>query len=183
MDENTEIEFTETLGLIVQGDGVPRIAGRLLGLFVLHGGPFSFGELAERLNVSRGSVSTNTRLLEEMGVIERVAKTGERQDFFRLASDPYLRMIERKRNRSLRAQQAIDRVADTLVDAGDIERRQRVAELSNFFGVVAGATNEALSKFYHENVISEGLGDVNASLMRETHTTPSLNGTAKEPAC
>ena len=76
-NEHTVSEnFIERMGMIAQADGLPRIAGRIMGLIILEGGPYSFGELAKRLSVSRGSISTNTRLLENMGVIERTAKPG-----------------------------------------------------------------------------------------------------------
>ncbi len=143
MTQGAETDFIEGMGLILQGDGMPRIAGRLMGLFVLRGGPFSFNELAETLEVSRGSVSTNTRLLEDLGVIERVALKGERQDFFRLAADPYAQIIERKRVRSIRAQESIRRSADELTDAGP-EAVARIGALGNFFGILAAATERAL---------------------------------------
>jgi len=143
MIENPETDFVENMGLVLQGDGMPRIAGRLMGLFVLHGGPFSFAELAERLEVSRGSVSTNTRLLEDLGVIERVAMRGERQDFFRLAADPYVQIVERKRDRSIRAREAILRNTESLEDVGP-EGLSRVGDLANFFRVLADATDRAL---------------------------------------
>jgi len=143
MKQNAETDFIEGMGLILQSDGMPRIAGRLMGLFVLHGGPFSFTELAERLEISRGSVSTNTRLLEDLGVIERIALKGERQDYFRLAADPYAQIVERKRARSIRAQETILRNAETLSDIGP-DGLGRVGELANFFGVLADATDRAL---------------------------------------
>ena len=107
MDSQTESEFVESLGLILQTEGFPRIAGRLLGVFVLRGGPLSFQELCDMLQVSRGSVSTNTRLLVSLGAVERVAVTGERQDYFRLADTPYERMAA---GQVERAQQARDRL-------------------------------------------------------------------------
>ncbi len=143
MTQDSETDFIEAMGLILQGDGMPRIAGRLMGLFVLHGGPFSFTNLADRLEISRGSVSTNTRLLEDLGVIERVAIKGERQDFFRLASDPYAEIVERKRTRSIRARETILRNAETLDDLGQ-DGLKRVNELANFFRVLAMATDRAL---------------------------------------
>ena len=85
--------FIEQKGMEYQAEGLPRIAGRLLGLMLIEDGPFEFGCLAERLNVSRGSVSTNTRLLESLGVIERVSKPGERGDFFQLSTDPYVSLL------------------------------------------------------------------------------------------
>ena len=144
MSQDAETDFVEGMGLILQGDGMPRIAGRLMGLFVLHGGPFSFAELAQRLAVSRGSVSTNTRLLEDLGVIERVAIRGERQDYFRLASDPYAEIIERKRTRSIRAREAILRNAEHLDGVGP-DGLSRVNALADFFRVLAEATDRALA--------------------------------------
>jgi len=143
MTQCAETDFIEGMGLILQSDGMPRIAGRLMGLFVLHGGPFSFTDLAERLEISRGSVSTNTRLLEDLGVIERVALRGERQDFFRLAADPYAQIVERKRARSIRARETVLRNADSLNDVGP-ETLTRMGDLANFFRVLADATDRAL---------------------------------------
>jgi DNA-binding transcriptional regulator GbsR (MarR family) len=41
-------EFVERMGLVAEGDGLPRIAGRIMGLMVIEGGPLSFAELAQR---------------------------------------------------------------------------------------------------------------------------------------
>ena len=86
--------FVEQFGITAKQEGLPRIAGRLMGWFVVHGGPASLSELAETLNVSRASISTNARLLEQLGVLERVAMPGERQDFYRFSENPYSRLLE-----------------------------------------------------------------------------------------
>lgn len=91
--EQTITDFVERMGTLIQADGLPRIAGRIMGLMVIYGGPFSFSELVERLQVSRASVSTNSRLLERLGVIERTNMPGERQDYFKLRPQPYARML------------------------------------------------------------------------------------------
>ena len=75
--EKAIAEFVERMGLVTQADGLPRIAGRIMGLMIVHGGSFGFTELTERLSVSRASISTNTRLLEDLGVIERTAMPGD----------------------------------------------------------------------------------------------------------
>jgi len=87
-------QFIEQMGMISQGDGLPRIAGKIIGLLLIENGPFSFGEITERLGVSRGSVSTNTRLLENLRLIDRVSKMGERGDYFQLAQDPYAKLLQ-----------------------------------------------------------------------------------------
>lgn len=138
-----DTEFVESLGLILQADGFPRIAGRLLGVFVLRGGPLSFQELCETLQVSRGSVSTNTRLLESLGAVERVAMPGERQDFFKLSDAPYERIAAGKIERARSASERLLKGRDTLVDCDD-DTFERVTELSNFFGSISRACEAAL---------------------------------------
>lgn len=137
-------EFVEQLGLIGEADGLPRIAGRLLGLLVVYGGPLSFAEIAERLQISRGSVSTNTRLLEHLGVIERVARPGERQDHFSLAPDPYYRLMSRFADRARRSRGIVEKTKDALPSDWS-DARKRLASLSSFYGQM-GEMSEALSR-------------------------------------
>ena len=61
-----EERFIEAMGLAHEEDRLPRIAGRLIGLLILSPDPVRFDHLAERLRVSRASISTNTRLLENI---------------------------------------------------------------------------------------------------------------------
>jgi len=86
-------DFIEKVGLICERDNLPRIAGRVLGFLIVEEGAFSLRELAERLQVSRASVSTNARMLTEIGLAERVARPGDRQDYYQLAPNPFHRML------------------------------------------------------------------------------------------
>ena len=130
--EDAVAEFIDRMGMIAQADGLPRIAGRLMGFFVIHGGPVSFSELSERLQVSRASVSNNTRLLEGIGVIERTSRPGDRQDYFRLADQPYRRLLEGVVERMGRASAAADK-AGLELPADWADARRRLAELSDFY--------------------------------------------------
>ncbi len=145
MENRTQSEFIESLGLILQAEGFPRIAGRLLGIFVLRGGPLSFQELCDTLQVSRGSVSTNTRLLESLGAVERVAVTGERQDYFRLADTPYERMAAGKVERARQASDRLRKGRDALEGCDDATFG-RMTELSDFFGSISRACDLALGE-------------------------------------
>jgi len=64
-------------------------------LLIFDGGQISFGDLAEILQISRGSVSSSSRMLEEFGLIRRTTKPGERQDFFELEDSPYVNLLDR----------------------------------------------------------------------------------------
>lgn len=145
MDSHSETEFVEALGLILQTEGFPRIAGRLLGIFVLRGGPLSFQELCDALQVSRGSVSTNTRLLESLGAVERITVAGERQDYFRLADTPYERMAAGQVERARQARDRLRKGRDALENCNDATF-DRITELSEFFGSISRACNMALEE-------------------------------------
>jgi DNA-binding transcriptional regulator GbsR (MarR family) len=135
MADDTEkaiAEFVERMGLITQADGKPRIAGRILGLMIVHGGPFGFTELAERLSVSRASISTNTRLLVDLGVIERTAVAGDRQDYFRLSRQPYARMLRGIVERMHRARDVVGS-AQVALPRDMAGAQERLAELDAFY--------------------------------------------------
>jgi DNA-binding MarR family transcriptional regulator len=83
--DNVGVErFIEELGMQFELEAAaPRMLGRVLGWLLVCDPPEqSAAELAERLQASKGSISTATRLLLRMGMIERVRLRGERFDRF-----------------------------------------------------------------------------------------------------
>jgi len=72
--------YAESWGLLFARWGLPRTAGRIWGwLFVCDPPEQTAMQLAEALHVSKASVSTNTRLLESLGLIERVGLNNDRK--------------------------------------------------------------------------------------------------------
>lgn len=140
-NNNTKERFIERMGIIAQNDGLPRIAGRLMGLLVLEGGPFSFSELAERLKVSRGSTSTNARLLENMGVIERTAIAGDRQDYYQLAKDPYTKLLQ---GLAYRMKGAETLVLETQKALPKDDSQDRLQDLGDFYSGMIGAYQQII---------------------------------------
>jgi DNA-binding MarR family transcriptional regulator len=86
-------QFVERMGIMLEADGVPRIAGRIFGFLMVHAGAYSLDDLAEKLKVSKASVSTNARLMERLGVLERVAAPGDRRDYYQMRGDAWERML------------------------------------------------------------------------------------------
>lgn len=124
--------FVEQMGLTCQTDGLPRIAGRIAGHFIIHGGPVSFAQLAEALKVSRGSVSTNARMLVSVGFIEKVTIPGDRQDYYQLSDAPFLRMIDGYLQR-MRRMQSIVETADNHIPATLTDTKQRLQQMRHFY--------------------------------------------------
>jgi DNA-binding transcriptional regulator GbsR (MarR family) len=68
------VGFIEQISLLAESAGFPRIGG----LFSVQEEPLSFDELVSLLQISRGSASINTRLLEARSVLRRSCRLGER---------------------------------------------------------------------------------------------------------
>ncbi len=143
--------FIEQMGLSAEADGLPRIAGRMWGFFIIYDGSCSFAQLAERLQVSRGSISTNARMLRDLGILERVTRPGDRQDYYQLAENPFARLllgyVERMRVSQRRAEQAQAQLPSDWQGA-----QRRLAEMQRFYHTAAASTTaliEALDADTH----------------------------------
>lgn len=138
-------DFIEKIGVIVQTEGLPRIAGRVLAMLLYDGERVSFGELAQALQVSRGSVSSSVRLLETQQLIKRVAKPGDRQDYFQIVEHAFPNLIEAA---VIRAQRAAADIEESLreIPKTEIGPRERVGEFANYYRALCqGMTQTAIS--------------------------------------
>jgi DNA-binding MarR family transcriptional regulator len=113
MDEATQ-EFVESLGRHFEEEGAPRIAGRLFALLMLQEEPCSLDEIAALLQASKGSASTNARLLERVGIAERVTRPGDRRDYYQVSENMGERMLELATQRLKVMTERLRRGADTL---------------------------------------------------------------------
>jgi DNA-binding transcriptional regulator GbsR (MarR family) len=76
--------FIEDISLYFEQMGLPRMAGRVLGVLLICDPPEqSLNDLCEVLQASKSALSTNTRLLTEMGLIDRVPSSKPREVAFR----------------------------------------------------------------------------------------------------
>src|SRR6478672_12252614 len=92
----TRKDFVERVAIAQEGDGLPRIAGRIFGLLLTGERDLSLDEIANQLGASKGSASVNTRLLEQNGFIERVSKPGDRRDYYRISPDLFERTMSER---------------------------------------------------------------------------------------
>lgn len=96
-DSETRAEFIEEAGLAFEAADHPRMAGRIFGLLLIADRPMlSSAEIAKELKASKASVSTMTRALLQAGAIERVSRSGDRKDYFRITSESFDGLIEEK---------------------------------------------------------------------------------------
>ena len=100
-------QFVERMGLALESDGLPRTAGRIFGLLLVSEAARSLDDLAAELQVSKASVSTNTRLLEQRGVLEQVSRPADRRDYYRVPRDLFTHTMAQRLARWQRFHEAI----------------------------------------------------------------------------
>jgi DNA-binding transcriptional regulator GbsR (MarR family) len=105
----------EEFGLWFERSGLPRMAGRILGWLLVSDPPEqSLPDLAERLHASMGSVSTMTRMLEQIGLIERASVPGERRVRFRVRPHAFGRIWDDQLEKAQALQRIVDRALSQL---------------------------------------------------------------------
>ena len=89
-------QFIEKMGLSFEQLGATRTAGRMTGLLLVADRPLSLTEMADLLHLSKASISTNARMIEQMGMIQRVSNPGDRRDFYEILPGTFELLLERR---------------------------------------------------------------------------------------
>jgi DNA-binding transcriptional regulator GbsR (MarR family) len=146
------------LGRLARFFGFSEVQGRLYGTLLLSPEPLSLDDLAEGLQISKGSVSMNMRALERWGMAQEVWMRGERKKYYRAESDLWqvIRNVltGRERREVQLALEVLDESVAKLKSAEDelspAERDlaeyylERIDDLQAFFQVAALALETVL---------------------------------------
>jgi DNA-binding transcriptional regulator GbsR (MarR family) len=136
--------FIERMGLALESDGMPRIAGRIFGLLLVSEEARSLDELAAELGVSKASVSTNARLLEQRGVLERIGRPADRRDYYRVPPDLFTNTMAHRLARWERFHAAIAD-ARTSVPIRSREVLERLEEFEEAYAYMSRTIRDALA--------------------------------------
>lgn len=135
------LAWVERVAMFLTSDGVPPIAGRILGwLMVCDPAEQSAGQLSEAIGASRASLTTNLRVLTTMGFVQRRTRPGERTAYFRL-TDGAWEAVVRRQIASLAAFREVAAAGLDLVGEG--ERGDRVREARDVFDWMARVFEQA----------------------------------------
>ncbi len=142
--------YVEDVALFWENHGMPRIAGRILGLLLVCDPPYrSAGELAEELGVSKGSVSSMTRLLLASESLGTVAFPGDRATYFRLTPDSLDRKLERRLTMMIGFQALADRGV-ALLEGEPAERSARVRRVASLYAFLGREVPLLLERWREE---------------------------------
>lgn len=93
---DAQTRLVERFGILADRAGMSRIAGRIIGLLLQRSSDLSLDEIAQRLSVSRASVSTEARRLLGAGIVERVGRPGDRKDYYQISPRHFLHDLEHR---------------------------------------------------------------------------------------
>jgi len=147
-----EKHFVEDISLFFEQMGLPRMAGRILGVLLISDPPEqSINDLSEALQASKGSVSTNARLLSETGLIERVPSPVPRRVYFRFKTGGWLVFMRQR----MRLMAEIHRIAERgleMLQGRDPELQDRLQEAHDMFSMIEEHYPALLSQFEKERL-------------------------------
>ena len=131
-----EMHFVEDISLYFEQMGLPRMAGRVLGVLLICDPPAqSLTDLCELLQASKSSVSTTTRLLIEMDLIERVPSPVPRQVYFQFKPGGWAVFIRQR----LKLWSSLHQIAEQgleLLQGRDPTVRERLQEAHDMFSLI-----------------------------------------------
>lgn len=129
-----ERELVNQISLVFEHGGLPPISGRIVGRLLLCDPPHqSSTELADYLNASRGAISTQTRMLIQAGIVERVRFPGDRSSYFRIVPGCWTQMLQAEYLRVKRLRMLGDQALAHLREVGaDAQRARRAQEFRDF---------------------------------------------------
>ena len=90
--------LVEAMGRIYEKEGLQPISGRIMGLLtIMDKELFSFDEIVEELQISKGSASNAIRMLEFRNVIEYITIAGDRKRYFQIKKLDKFSLIDESR--------------------------------------------------------------------------------------
>lgn len=137
MDREEYKRFIEQAADIMDEDGLPHMAGRVIGALLVCVPPhLSLDELAEKVQASKGAISMATQLLLRLGFIERISLPGERRHYYRLRSNFLEDVMLERTEHILRHRQLFEAGTQLLRDE-PMEVKSRLIELQAYLDFFA----------------------------------------------
>lgn len=96
-EQKALLEWVEQVAMYLARDGVPPIAGRVLGWLMVCDPPEqSAGQISAAIGASRASLTSNLRVLSSMGFLTSRTRPGERTVYYRMAEGAWAVVVRRQ---------------------------------------------------------------------------------------
>jgi DNA-binding transcriptional regulator GbsR (MarR family) len=144
-----EAEFINRMGLFFEMAGGPRTMGRLYAWLLICDPPQqSLTQLADVLSVSKASVSTVARLLQDAGMIERLP-SATRQHLYRVTPGGFTSVLDTQLSRMSLGIEAAQ-FGLSLLGKDQAEQRERLEDFRDFCEFSAHEHRDQWIASWHE---------------------------------
>ena len=142
-----EMGFVDDMGFYLESLGAPRMSGRILGWMLICDPPEqSSTQIAEALEASKGSISTGTRLLIDLGLLERTTAKGSRSTYFRIGRDAWSSLLQRRLGQFI-VMRKMGEGALATIGNDDNPRTDRLWEMINFYHFIEAEFASAIEQY------------------------------------
>ena len=149
MVERDELTFVEEMGALFERLGNGRMTGRVWGyLLIVDAEQVSAADLADALDASPSAISTATRVLISLGLVDRIRVPGERRDYFTIHHGAILTLVRRRIDALNQARDMAERALDRFGDR-DIAR-PHLQELYDVYSWFAAEYPAMVDRFLAE---------------------------------
>lgn len=133
LDPDAEREIVDQIAMVFERAGMPPSAGRILGRLLMCDPPQqSSQQLADYTGSSAGGISQACRMLEQIGLVERVRLRGERAVYFRAREGCWTVLLHEEMQRTRFVRGLADRALVLMAEATP-ETRRRMQEFRDFY--------------------------------------------------
>jgi DNA-binding transcriptional regulator GbsR (MarR family) len=130
---DAELQYVEEVALGFERQGLFRMAGRVLGWLLICDPPEqTFGQLAEVLQASKGSISAAMKFLVPAGLVERISRPGHRRDYYRCRPGAWADLARDQSRLYDEFRELAQRGLELLADA-PAARRERLQDMHDFY--------------------------------------------------
>lgn len=86
--EKDKHQYVEDFGLVFEQFGLGQTFGRVMGWLLICDPPYqTLDEICEALDMSKSTISTTVRSMDQFGMIKRVSMRGERRHYYQINDD------------------------------------------------------------------------------------------------
>lgn len=147
--DSEKLTYIEEAGLMFEQLGMTRMVGRVLAcLLVSDQDQMSFEEIREILDASKGSVSSCSRQLIQIGLIEPVSLPGDRKTYYRATKVELGSLLKRRMELFARLGSTFDRAA-SLKERHD-ETYDWLREAAAFYNWIGGEMDDVINRWHRE---------------------------------
>lgn len=145
-----KLRFAEEARALFERNGMAPMTGRILGwLMVADPAEQSAEAIAEALDASRGSVSMSTRLLIDLGLVERARVRGERRALYRVRPGVWPAMLQQNLRRLTEMRRLAERGLEVM-GAGTSPQHENLEEMRELYAYFEDALPGLVDRWERE---------------------------------